>query len=425
LPNNIILTPSVYVKGVLMNLGGYLAVCRNMSLAYSREFGKATAKVGDTISVKKPQRFQPTSGLLYQPQPLSGTKVNITVGDVTGVHFDWDSVEKTLEIEDAQQNYFKPAAIALAHAINAQGAQYAAQNTFNAVGTPGITPSTQQTYLAAGDKIIELGLPPEEDLACIVNRKFSSAFVNGQSVLFNPAGRISDMYKTGEIGGKNAADPTLGYTWHRDQTIYSQVVGPQGGTPLVDATGTVTGTVTADSGNNATMTLSTRGWTAAAAARLNVGDRFSIANVFTVHPQTRQSTGDLAQFVVKTAFLSNGAGQGGIVVAPAITPTGQYQNVTAAPVDGAAITVFGAPGTVSPQALLMHRNAFAFVSLPLQTPKSGEGVMYSAQHTDPDTGISLALVQFFDGVNRIEGTRFDVLSGFGTLYPELSCVIAG
>ena len=419
MPNNIILTPSIYVKGVLMNLGGYLTVCRNMSKEYSKEFAKANAKVGDTVSVKKPQRFQTTTGLLYQPQPLSGTKVNITVGDVTGVHFNWDSVEKTLDIEDAQENYFKPAAIALAHAINAQGAQYAAQNTWNAVGVPGVTPSTVQTYLNAGDKIVEQGLPPMEDLTCIVNRKFSSAYVVGQSTLFNPAGQISGMVTKGAM-----AENTLGYKFERDQTIYSQTVGPQGGVPLVDAT-LVYGAISADGGNNATMTLGTRGWTASANSRLVVGDRFTIANVYTVHPQTRQSTGSLALFQVRQAFSSLAGGQGGVLIAPAITPSGQSQNVTAAPIDGAAITVFGAPGTVSPQALLMHRNAFAFVSVPLSTPASGEGVMYSAMHTDPDTGISLALVQFFDGVNRIVGTRFDTLTGFGSLYPEMSCVLAG
>jgi hypothetical protein len=420
LPNNIILTPSVFVKGVLMNLEGYLAVGQNMSHAYSKEYGKKAAQVGDTVSVKKPQRFTPTTGLLYQPQPLSMQKVNITIGDVTGVHFDWDSVEATLEIEDAQENYFKPAALAISSVINANAAQFCAQNTFNAVGTPGTTPSSVATYLAAGDKIVELGLPPEEELTCIVNRKFSSSYVVGQSTLYNPAGQISTMVKEGEI-----AEMTLGYRFKRDQTIYSQTIGPQGGTPLVDGTGTYAGTLVADGGNNGTMTLSTRGWTATAASRLLQGDRFTIANVFSVHPQTKASTGDLQQFVVMTAFASTGAGGGGINVAPAITPSGQYQNVTAAPVDGAAITVFGAAGTVSPQALLMHKNAYAFLSVPLATPESGKGVVYSAQHTDPKTGISLALVQFFDGVNRVHGTRFDVLTGFGVLYREMACVIAG
>jgi hypothetical protein len=410
--NNIILTPNVYCKGVLMNLGGYLSFCRNMSKDYNKEFkGKS---VGDTVSVRKPQIFSATTGLLYQPQPLTNIKTNITVGDVTGVHFEWDGVEKTLSIDEAQEKYFKPAAIAMAHRINANAAQYVAQNTWNAVGTPGTTPSTVATYLSAGDKIVEYGLPPEEDLTCIVNRKFSSAYVVGQSTLYNPAGQIGGMVKKGAI-----VDDTLGYHFERDQTIYSQTTGPYGGTPLSSGSANY-----ADGGNNATMSLLTRGWTATAASRLVVGDRFTIATVFGVHPQTKQSTGDLQQFVVKAAFSSDGSGNGSVLIAPAITPSGQYQNVTAAPVDGSAITLFGAANTVSPQAMLMHRNAFAFVSVPLENPPAGSGAISSMQ-TDPDTGLSLSLVQFFDGVNRIVGTRFDSLTGFGTLYAEMAAVIAG
>jgi hypothetical protein len=411
--NNIILTPSTFVKGTLMNLGGYLSVCRNMSSQYSKYFAKEGAKVGDYIDQKKPQRFQTTSGLLYQPQDLNQTKVRITADQVTGVHFEWDGVEKTLSIDDAQENFFKPAAIALAHDINAKAAQFCAQNAFNAVGTPGTTPSTIDTYLGAGDKIVQLGLPPEEDLHCIVNRKFSSSYVIGNKSVFNPAGQISEMVKKGEM-----VDNTLGYHFHRDQTIYSQTVGPFGGTPLINGANQ-----TAEGGNNATMSLITDGWTAAAAARLVVGDRFTIAGVYSVHPQTRASTGDLQQFVVLAAASSDGSGNLTATIAPAITPSGQQQNVDSAPADNAALTMFGAANTVSPQGLLMHKNFAAFVSVPLATPK--EGVIASAQHTDPDTGITLAMVRFFDGVNRVEGTRFDMLSGFAVLYRELGCVIAG
>lgn len=412
MPNNIILTPSVYCKGVLMNLGGYLAFCRNMTKEYNKEFiGK---HVGDTVSVRKPQIFSATTGLLFQPQPLTNIKTNITVGDVTGVHFEWDGVEKTLSIEDAQEKYFKPAAIAMAHRINANAAQYVAQNTYNAVGTPGTTPSLIDTYLAAGDKIVELGLPPEEDLTCILNRKFSSAYVIGQKTLFNEAGTIGGNMKRGEVG-----DTTLGYMWKRDQTVYAQKIGPQGGVPLSSGSAN-----TSDGGSNGTIALLTKGWTAAAASRLVIGDRFTIATVNSVHPQTKQDTGDLLQFVVLAPFSSDGSGNGSVTVRPGITPSGQYQNVTVAPIDGSAITVLGAAGVVSPQAMLMHNNAFAFVSVPLENPPAGTGAVSSTQ-TDPDTGLSLSLVQFFDGVNRIVGTRFDSLTGFGTLYPEMACAIVG
>jgi hypothetical protein len=411
--NNVLFTPQVFARTVLMNLGGYLAVCRNMSKEYSKEFGKAGAKVGDAISVRKPQRYQATTGLLYQPQALSNVKTTVTVGDVTNVHFEWDSIEKTLSLDDIQENYAKPAAIAMAHKINADGAQFAAQNTFNAVGTPGSTPTTIDTYLSAGDKIVELGLPPEEELVCIVNRKMSSQFVIGQKTYFNPAGSISSMVKKGQV------DDTLGYIWERDQTIYTQTTGPLGGTPLVNGANQQ-----ADGGNNATMSLVTKGWTGSAASRLVVGDRFTLASVYSVHPQTRQSTGDLQQFVVTAAFSSDGSGNGSVSIFPAITPSGQYQNVTASPADSAAITVFGAASTASPQGLLLHKNAFAFVSVPLSDPKSGKGVEEAYQEMDPETGITLSFIRFFDGVNRVHGNRFDCLTGFAKLYPEMACVIA-
>lgn len=412
--NNVLLTSQVLVRMTLMNLGGYLAVCKNMTSDYKEQFGKPGAKAGDTVSVPKPQRFQATRGLKYQPQPLTNIKTNISVNDVTGVHFEWDGVERTLSIDEIQRTYAKPAAIALAHDVNARAAQFVAQSTFNAVGTPGTTPTALDTYLLAGDKIVQLGLPPEEELACIINRKMSSQFVIGQKSLYNPAGTIGGLIKKGEITN---GDPTLGYRWERDQTIYNQTVGPLGGTPLVNGSGQST-----QGGNNDTMSLSTKGWSNSTQT-LNVGDRFTIAGIYSVHPQTRQSTGDLQQFVVLQQFTSNGSGVGSVLVAPGITPTGQYQNVTASPADGTAITVFGAAGTVSPQALLLHENAYAFVSIPLVTPK--KGVVDSYDETDPETNLSLSYVRFFDGDGRTEGNRFDMLDGFGVLYREMACVIAG
>lgn len=413
--NNVLFTPQVYTRMVLMNLGGFLSVCRNMSKEYSKEFGKKGAKVGDSVSVKKPQRFSVTRGLAYQPQALTNTKTTVTVGDVAGVHFEWDSVEKTLSLDDIQENYAKPAAIALAHDVNSRAAQFVAQNTFNAVGTPGSTPSTIDTYLQAGDIIVELGLPPQEELTCIVNRKMSSAFVVGQKTYYNPAGQIGAMIKK---GGIDSTDPTLGYNWERDQTIYNQTIGPLGGTPQVSGANQ-----TADNGNNATMNLVTKGWTAAAASRLKKGDRFTIVGVNSVHPQTKQDTGRLQWFQVQSDFSSDGSGNGSVAIAPAITPTGQYQNVTAAPADSANITVLGAANTVSAQGLLLHKNAFAFVSVPMENPQDGKGVEAAYQETDDETGLTIAFVRFFDGVNRISGNRFDILTGFAKLYPEMACAI--
>jgi len=410
---NVLLTPQLLTKLTLMNLGGYLNVCRNMSKDYSSTFGKKGAKQGDTLFVRKPQRFQVSKGLGYQPQPLTDTQTPIKVDQVAQVGFEFESVERTLSLDFVQERYAKPAAIALAHQINAEAAQYIAQNTFNAVGTPATVPSTLATYLGGGDKLVQLGLPEGEDLACLITRKMSSTYVNAISTVHNPAGSISGQYNTGQV-----ASSALGYQWHIDQTLYTHTVGPLGGSPAVNATAAQV----AEGGNNGTMALVTKSWTSAAAARLKKGDVFTIANVYSVHPQTRASTGELQQFVVLADFSSDSSGNGSVQISPAITPAGQYQNVNAAPADSAAITVLGAANAVSPQGLLLHKNAFAFLSVPMEDPDPS-GVEMVSKETDPDTGLTLSFIRAFDPISRRHINRFDTLYGFGTLYREMACRI--
>jgi P22 coat protein - gene protein 5 len=412
---NALLTPQIFARLTLMHLGGALNVCRNMSKEVTKEFGKPkAAKPGATVFVRKPYRFLVTSTLQYQPQPLTDTETPVKVSQVSGVHFEWDSVERTLSLREASELYAKPAGIALASNINAAAAQYIALNTFNATGTPGAPPADEQPYLGAGDLLIAQGMPEGEELNLIINRRFSSTFVHGVKVLYNPTGAISKQWDQGQMVD------SLGYRVYRDQTIYTRTLGPWGGTPLVN----VAGGAQADGGNNATMSLVTDGWTQAAAARVNAGDRFTIAGVYSVHPQTRQSTGYLQQFVILADASSDAQGNLTMQIAPAITPSGQYQNVTAAAADDAALTMDGTAGYVSPQGLLLHKNAFAFVSVPLANPEE-KGVEMVAEETDPETGLSLSFIRAFDSVRRVHVNRFDCLYDFAPLYREMACCIEG
>lgn len=397
-----------------MNLGGYLNVAKNMSKDYSSEFGMKTQKIGDTLYVRRPQRFQVTDGLGYQPQPISNTQTAIKVDQVKGVHFEWDSVERTLSLNELNELYAKPAALAMASVINNLAATYIGQNTANLVGTPGTTPTSMLTYLSAADKLIALGLPEQEQLSAIISRKMSSTYVNAVSAVFNPASVIGGQYNKGVVNTSS-----LGFNWFTDQTLWRQTYGVYAGTPLTNGVNQ-----TAAGGDNATMTLITDGWNSGAAT-LNKGDVFTIAGVFAIHPQTKVSTGDLKQFVV-TATISDTTGAMSPVIFPAITPVSvdpQYANVSAAAADNSAIVVAGTTGVVSEQAIVMHKNAFAFLSVPLANPKEG-AVEMVAEVTDPDTGVSLSFIRDFDTRTRTHINRFDCLFGFGNLYPEMACRVA-
>jgi len=48
-----------------------------------------------------------------------------------------------------------------------------------------------------------------------------------------------------------------------------------------------------------------------------------------------------------------------VIVSPAVITSGQFQNVSIPSTSGsAAVTQFNSTGTVSPQNIIMHRNAF-------------------------------------------------------------------
>lgn len=413
--NNVLLTPYSLGRFIMMNLGGMLHVTQNMTKEHSSKFAQEGNKQGDTIGVRKPQRFQGGDGIEYDPEPLQNLQVQVKVNQISKVHFDCNDIEKTLSIDSIQEQYAEPIALALANKINSRAAKFIAQNTFNSVGTPGTTPNSLATYLAGGTKLVQQGLPENAKLACIINRTMSDAYVIANASVFNPASKIGGMFNSGV-----AADESLGYVWSRDQTIWTRKTGAYGGTPLVD--GSNLALVVADGGNNGTMSLPTKGWTAAAAPRLAVNDRFTIANVNAVHPQTRLSTGALQQFVVLQAFSSDGSGNGSVLVAPAITPSGQYQNVDAAPVADAAITLIGAANTNTTQGILMHKNAFGFISVPLENPEPGLGVT-AKNVTDKKTGLSISIMHGYDVKGRSNIFRADCLYDFAVLYREMACII--
>jgi hypothetical protein len=426
---NIILTPTVLLRGVLMNLGGRLNVARNMTKEYQKQFGGKGVKPGATIQVPKPQRFEGTRNTKFTPESLKNTSTPVTVDKRANVHFEWSSVEKTLSIIDAQQKYFKPASITIAHMVNADAAEYAFLNSFNTVGTPGVVPGAGSAtvpelldvYMKAGDKLIEQGLPEGEQLNCIISRRMSSVFVGRVSSLFTPTEVIGKQYKTGWV------DPTgLGYNWYKDQGLYvhtSGTLADASNNTVVNGANQVSG-----DGNNSTGSLIIDGLDAS--ATIKAGDWFTIANVYSTHPQYHTSTGQLAQFRVLADVTADGSGNATLSIYPAITASGQYQNVDSVPANDAAVlfdeaavgNVDAYGSTVSRAGLLLHKNAFAFCSVPLEGPEDGMGAILR-QETDPDTGITIRFTRSWDGDEEREITRLDTLYGFGRLYGELCSTI--
>ena len=410
--NNLLTTQKITWE-TLAILSNTLKIWPNLYNGYDDEFGRPGEKIGQTVNVRKPQRYIGRQGSLFQPEALNNLVTPVTVNQQTGVDFQFSSAEKYLSLEAFSKQYLRPAAVRIANMLDFAAAQYMAQYTWNIVGTWGTAlgdPGGFKTCLQASKKLWQNLADPEER-CMVVNADSSVQLTDELKGLFNPQAQITKQYQKAMIGRD-----TGGMDWYQTENLASLTSGTIPGTPVVN-----TGGQTGAGGNNGSMTLLTRGWTANNAGILNVGDVFTIAGVYMVNSANYQPTSVLQQFVVQATAASDSGTDASIQIAPAITISGQYQNVSASPIDGASIVPYAPAATASTQLLAFQRDAYAVVSVPGDVP-GGTDMAY--QETDPETGVVLRFLRDFDPVHDLWICRFDVYWGMAPLYRELACRVA-
>jgi P22 coat protein - gene protein 5 len=407
---NQILTRQEITYSSLEILENELTVLKHFYRDLDQEFGKKGGKIGDTIFVRKPERFVGRDGQAYSPEGLTDTQVPITINQQSGVDFEFSTAEKYLSIDNLRERTLEPAMISLSNKLDLRCALVAQQNTANLVGVPGTTPGLGGTdayliYRQANQKLEEMGFPIKRGRTTVITPAMTTGWIDYTKGFYNPEGAISKQWDEGQVAN------ALRNKWFVDQNLPTQVIGALGGTPAVNGA------------NQTGTSLITNGWTDSIAGLLNIGDVFSIAGVFAVNPQSRVSTGSLQQFVVQATAASDVSGNSTLAFLPAIVPSGQFQNVTNSPAQGALISIYNTAaagqsalsGLATPQGLTWDKQAYAFVSFPGDVP---EGVDMGMEERSPEVGVSLRFVRLFDGYRDQWINRFDVYYGIGTLYME-------
>lgn len=406
---NTLLTIGMITNEALVVLENSLTFTRNINRQYDSQFGKAGAKIGDTLNIRKPVRYVGRRTPTLNVEGTVESSVPLTLTTQYGTDMSFTSAELKLSIDEFSDRIIKPAMANIANMIDYDGMQQYL-NIWQAVGVPGITPTTLLTYLQAGVKL-DNSAAPMGDRCIVVNPIAQATIVNALTTIFNPSKEISSQYLKGSMG------TAVGFDWYMDQNVGVQTVGTYGGTPLTNYPSTPFA--------QGATTLVTDGWTATTTT-LNTGDIFTIDNVFKVNPQNRQSTGQLHQFVVTATTTTDVSGNSTISFSPAINgPVGgnpvYNQNVTALPANNAAIVVFGASTTVTPQNLAFCKDAFTFATVMLPDMPGVE----NGRATSEKLGMSIRLVRGTDLVNDRAISRLDLLGGWATLRGELACRIAG
>jgi P22 coat protein - gene protein 5 len=398
--SNTLLTPTIISNELLRRFKNQLAFAANASHEFDSNFNK----IGDTYNMRVPVRFSAVKSATLSVQDVTETSKPLQLTTQAHAGFQFTSKDLTLTVDRFGDRYLNSAAVALANTFDADGLTLAYQSTFNAVGTPGTTPSALLTFKQAAAKLDKNACPFDGQRYVVLNSDAETSMVDALKGLFQSSDQIKKQYEQGRLGRIIGAD------WMIDQNVVTHTVGPLGGTPLV---------------NGASQTgasLITDGWTAAAASRLKKGDVFTIASVFAVNPVSGSTLADLQQFVVTSDMSSDGSGNLTIPIYPSIVTSGPTKTVSGSPADNAAITVLGAASTATPQNLIFHKEAFTYAMAELELPK---GVHFAGRSTDKETGLSIRIVSAYDITNDLFATRADICYGWAAKRPEWSCRIAG
>ena len=415
---NALVTSTVITNEVLRIAHNASAFLGNVNTDY-KEAWTGDVKPGSTVKARAPVQFTHRDGETANVQDITERSVDVTLQPLLGLDFAVGSTELTTSVgsngsvdKAFKDRYLKPAGLKLAALLDYRIGTLMKNGFHQMVGTPGTPPATFADLLNAGVPLDRMSVPRDGMRMAAIEPGANASIVAGLSGLFNNKEVLGEQYKTGVI--KTGAGLDLAMS----QNVPSHTVGPLGGTPLVN--GANQGLINSGATDNpyaATTSLVTDGWTAAAAARLNQGDTFTIAGVFSVNPETKASTGVLQSFLVTANVSSDAGGNATIVISPAIIAGGAYQNVTARPADNAAITVTsGAANTTYTNNLIWHRDAFTFVS-PKQELPGGMDMAYQASLAD-EGGVSLRFVRGFDITNNKFVSRFDILWGGAVTLPN-------
>lgn len=388
-----------------------LVLVPRVNRTYEPEFAKGNGKIGDTVSARIPGFGTVTDGKVASPAGFNDSYVPVTVTQ-KNASLKFSSKEMALNVEDGEEferSVLGPQMAALVNRVDADG--YALADLINgSTGTPGTAPTTLDYFLKAGAVLADNSCPFDDQIYGFLNQWTQASMVEGLKGLFQDSGEIAMQYKKGVMGTSG------GMRFLMSQNVKTHTTGTWTGTPVINdpAAALVSGmtTIPIDGFGGATDFF-------------KKGDVIQVAGVYKVNPVSKQNTGQLMEFTVTADYAATTNAMAALPISPAAITTGPNQNVTALPLDGAVVTIFGHATSysnkISPMNLVMHRDALAFaaVDLPLLDP--------SRQHRvrDKQLGISIRGTEWLDGPNDDLLIRLDIMYGWAVLRQGFACRVMG
>lgn len=386
---NQLLTTDMIADRALMRFSESAIFLRSINREYDDSFANKEAKIGDTLRVPIPQHGTYRKGRVANPNPLQTIVREVKVFGQRGFDIQYSSAELALDIEEFDRRYISQQVADFVVNLEAEVLAMAAASTPNQTGpiTSAFSSSTTLFYANMAKKIIEDNGGFKGTKNMLLNSSAQVQTLEALKGLFNSQKQISVQYEEGEMGR------AAGFDWNSSTVMPSQLRGSANANYVTNGVNQSGSTIAVDTGMGTILK----------------GEIITIAGVYAVHPQTKQSLGYLRQFVVTEDFAG---GSGSVSIYPAIIPSGSEQNVTNAAADNQAISIAGTASAAYNLSLAYTKDAFTFgtVDLPEYPDRPCSRRVYD--------GISMRVAQGSDMINDMFMMRFDVMAAFGALRPE-------
>ena len=372
---------------------------------------------GSTVDFKRPHDYKTirTSG----GDISSSTKSEIIAGKATGTvqnYFtaatSWGNVEEALQL-DQLEDILAPMARRIVTDLELDFASFMLKNSSLRYGTHGTAVDAWSDVAGAAAFMDSMGIDPSVDRYYLMNPFTVAGLASAQSGLNSVDSLIRTAWENAQISTNFGGLRALSATTLASFTSSSGAdrAGTLSSAP--DAT-----YVTAK--DTMTQSLAVTGFQANMVVK--AGELVTIASVNRLNCSTRQAMvsatgGNVAWTGVVTADVTLGAsGEGTLVVAgPAIyEATGQYNTVTAAPANGAVITIVSATATLYQPNLFYAKQAFGLGTVKLPKLYSTDTVATTSD------GMSIRISKYSDGNANSQQIRFDLLPAYACFNPLMS-----
>ncbi len=433
--------PEVWAQESLMILENNM-VATNL---VHRDFSNQVAAFGDVVNTRKPGTFTATrkgNGDDVTDQDASATNVAVPLDQHLHTTFIIKDGEESKSMKNLVDEYLKPAAISLAEAADQIVLGQVYQFLGNAVGKLGTT-ITKDTVIAAREKMNTLKCP-------LQGRNFIVT-PNMEGALLG----IADFVNAEKVGDNGSAlrEGSLGRKFAFDTYMAQQL-------PSVIAAATATGAINLAAGyaigttaltvDGFSAAITTGGWVTVDGQPYKVAGTTGGATptVITIEsPGLRVAVADnaiVASYAPSLVNLAAGYAAGwykgivydtvaGIKVGQLVSSaSGLYAAIggttttsltldrplAAAVVDDAVL----GRGPAGEYGFAFHRNALAFVTRPLATPRAGTGALSSVASYN---GLGLRVTITYDGKAQGHRVTLDMLAGVKPLDVSLGVPVLG